>query len=342
MTRLAVAGVGAISPAGVGVSTLAEATTLGRCVAAGPISETNVAVLKKIRRSAAITLYAATAVEEALRDCGVSGFADCALISGVTNGALNFSADFHHTLVTEAKETASPTLFSESVLNAPAGNASIIFNIRGPVYSIIGGQSIAIKALMLAATLIETRRAQRAIVVCAEERNELSSFCYSRFNPKAARVFSEGAGALLIEPVDERRPINPVELCTITGYAAYTIPGSPHLALQRAIDGALSMADLEAADIGVAVSDYKTATLFREIPTLSFSDCLGYAFCVSTMWNIILAAMACGGGCPVNPLFAAGLKKYAKHSEINHVIIYAAEEDGDASAIILSRVGASS
>ncbi|MBF0568093.1 MAG: beta-ketoacyl synthase chain length factor [Nitrospirae bacterium] len=337
MTRLAVTGVGATSPAGVGVSTLAEAAALGHCVAANPISEAAVAVLRKIRRSAAITSYAVTAVEEVLRDRGVSDFGDCALIAGVTNGALNFSTGFHHTLVTEAKDTASPTLFSESVLNAPAGNASIIFNIRGPVHSIIGGPSVAVKALMLAATLIETRRAQRAIVVCAEERNELSSFCYSRLNPKAAWVFSEGAGAVLIEPVDELRP----KLCTISGYAAYTIPDSPQLALQRAIDGALSMADLAAGDIGVAVSDYKTTPLFREIPTLSFSDCLGYAFCVSSMWNIILAAMACAGGCPVNLLFAAGLKKYAKHSEINHVIIYAAEEDGDASAIILSGVSES-
>ncbi|WP_420263823.1 beta-ketoacyl synthase chain length factor [Candidatus Magnetominusculus dajiuhuensis] len=341
MTRLAVTGVGAISPAGVGVSTLAEAAALGHRVAANPISEAAVAVLRKIRRSAAITSYAVTAVEEVLRDRGVSDFGDCALISGVTNGALNFSTGFHHTLVAEAKDTASPTLFSESVLNAPAGNASIIFNIRGPVHSIIGGQSVAVKALMLAATLIETGRARRAIVVCAEERNELSSFCYSRFNPKAARVFSEGAGAVLIEPVDEQRPINPVKLCSISGYAACTIPDSPQLALQRAIDGALSMAGLAAADIGVAVSDYKTTPLFRDIPTLGFFDCLGYAFCVSTMWNIILAAIACGGGCPVNPLFAAGLKKYAKHSEINHVIIYAAEEDGDAAAVILSRVSES-
>ncbi|MBF0553006.1 MAG: beta-ketoacyl synthase chain length factor [Nitrospirae bacterium] len=336
MIRLAVTGVGAISPAGVGAGALAEATALGRRVAAGHISETGLAVLRKLRRCATITSYAVTAVDEALRDRGAGGFGDYALIAGVTNGALNFSAGFHHTIVAEAKETASPALFSESVLNAPAGNASIVFNIRGPVHSIIGGPSVAVKALMLAATLIETGRARHAIVVCAEERNELSSFCYSRFNPSAAGALSEGAGALLIEPADELRPINPVTLCTISGYAAYTIPDRPQQALQRAIDGALSMAGLTVGDIGVAVSDYKTVQI--DVPTLSFFDCLGYAFCVSTMWNIILSAMACGGGCPINPLFATELKKYAKHSEINHVIIYATEEDGDASAVILSRV----
>jgi hypothetical protein len=101
------------------------------------------------------------------------------------------------------------------------------------------------------------------------------------------------------------------------------------------------MAGLDISDIGAAVTDFKTAPIPGKIPVLSFFDVFGYAFCVSTMWNIILAAAAFRGSA-VTPVFAAGIGKYAKHPEINHVIIYTAEESGAAAAIILSRAHAPS
>ena len=342
MTRLAITGVGAISPAGVGVGPLVEAAAAGDRISAAAIglSVSDSAALRKLRRSAPITLYGVSAVDEALRDAGTGGCApgDYALIAGITNGALNFSVDFHAELL--AREMASPALFSESVLNAPAGNASIAFNIQGPVHTLVGGPSVAIKALMVAADLIATGRAARVAAVCAEERNALSSFCYTRFQPLAAGALSEGAGALLLEPEDDKRG---GQLCVLSGYASCMVPGDPQGALRRTIDSALLMSGfLTLGDIDMGITDFKTTELIDDkVPVLSFIDVLGHAFCVSTMWNIILAAVAIGD-CAATPVFAGKLKKYAKHSEINHVIIYTAEESGAAAAVILSRAHASS
>ncbi|MBF0320632.1 MAG: beta-ketoacyl synthase chain length factor [Nitrospirae bacterium] len=342
MTRVAISGVGAISPAGVGVRPLVAAAAAGDRISAAAIglSVSESAALRKLRRSAPITLYGVSAVDEALRDAGTGGCAsdDYALIAGITNGALNFSVDFHKELL--AREMASPALFSESVLNAPAGNASIAFNIRGPVHTLVGGPSVAIKALMLAASLIATGRAACVAAVCAEERNALSSFCYSRLQPLAAGALSEGAGALLLEPEDKSRG---GQLCVLSGYASGMVPGDPQGALRRVIDSALAMSGLLALeDINVGVTDIKTTELIGDkVPVLSFFDVLGHAFCVSTIWNIILAAMAIRGSA-VTPVFAGKLKKYAKHSEINHVIIYTTEESGAAAAVILSRAHAHS
>jgi hypothetical protein len=147
----------------------------------------------------------------AVTDAGFSpaafGGERAGLIVGITHGAVNYSVQFHRTLLLEGALGASPLHFSESVPNAPAGNGAIAFQIHGPVHTLIGEEPVGAQAIDCAADLLRRGLVDRCLVVATEEWNEVVAHAYAQIDRAAGRragsddapPLGEGAAALVLE-----------------------------------------------------------------------------------------------------------------------------------------------
>ncbi|OHB68315.1 MAG: hypothetical protein A2W17_05505 [Planctomycetes bacterium RBG_16_41_13] len=290
----------------------------------------------KFRRAAEISKFTMSAAKMAMDDAQVdsSNIKNLGLVVGLTHGALNYTQSYHELLVTEGPESASPILFSDSILNAPAGNTSICLGIHGPVHTLIGGSVTTIRAIMLAVQLLATKKMEKSVIASAEELNEFSLYCYYKLGIK---TLSEGAGALLIEPEDTKNNQDPY--CYISGFASQTNPSNLQSALEESVETALKKANLKAKDVDLLMTSPSFPKVqpldAYEIPMGSLDSITGNAFAVSTIWNIILSALCIRHGAIPSPI----LKNSAPiNNEIRNVMICATEREGVAGVLILSKI----
>ncbi len=172
------------------------------------------------RRVADATKFTLAAISMALSDAGLerdrSRVGREGLLVGVTHGAIDFSTRFHQGLLLEGPQGASPLHFTESVLNAPAGNAAIAFGIRGPVHTMIGEETVGGNAIGMALSLLHSGELDRCIVAGAEEWVDIVVNAYDRVDRARGMLrhgsdppvpLGEGAAALVLETasVDSRR-----------------------------------------------------------------------------------------------------------------------------------------
>jgi len=220
-----ITGIGIVSPAGIGMDDFACAIGVPPRPAAGfrvPAFglEEYVGNPSSFRRVADATKFTLAAISMALSDAGLdrdrrrSGREG--LLVGVTHGAIDFSTRFHQGLLLEGPQGASPLHFTESVLNAPAGNAAIAFGFRGPVHTLIGEETVGGSAVRMALSLLRSGELDRCIVAGAEEWVVIVANAYDgidrargmgkRGSPPPAPL-GEGAAALVLETasVDSRR-----------------------------------------------------------------------------------------------------------------------------------------
>jgi 3-oxoacyl-[acyl-carrier-protein] synthase II len=219
MSRVAVSGIGIVSPGGLGREAFLQALAAGGRAAGGSrvpefSLEQYLGGSHSFRRVAGATKYALAAMSLAIRDAGFSvgafGGERAGIVATITHGAVTYSVDFHRVLLLEGPLAASPLHFSESVPNAPAGNGAIAFQVRGPVHTLMGEEPVGTQAIDLAAGLIRAGLADRLLVVGTEEWNELVAHAYGQCDSAARRLpdpgevppLSEGAAALVLEPED--------------------------------------------------------------------------------------------------------------------------------------------
>lgn len=166
---------------------------------------------RAFRRVSGATKFALAAMGLAVGDAGFSaqtfGGPNAAIIVGLTHGGTPYSVQFHRELMLEGPLTASPLHFSESVPNAPAGNAAIAFRARGPVHTLVGEEPVGTQAIDLAAGLLRSGVVTRCIVAGTEEWCEVVTHAYTQMDrarrgepaPEAVPPLSEGAAALVLE-----------------------------------------------------------------------------------------------------------------------------------------------
>jgi 3-oxoacyl-[acyl-carrier-protein] synthase II len=142
---IVVTGIGMIGPGAFGraavVGTFPE---LPRSEGTGRVPEFALEELllggRAFRRVSGATKFALAAMGLAVADAGLSpqtfGGPDAGIIVGLTHGGAPYSVRFHRELMLEGRLAASPSHFSESVPNAPAGNAAIAARPRA--YTLIG------------------------------------------------------------------------------------------------------------------------------------------------------------------------------------------------------------
>ena len=169
----------------------------------------------RLRRSSAISRFAAAAGLAALKDAGVDLTPDVAarmgLVFAVSNGGVIYTRRFYDEIVDKDARAASPLLFPETVFNAPASHLAAILGLTGATYTLVGDGATGILAVKMAEDLIRNHNLDYCLVVGTEETDWLLCDAYRkwrllrrtppielfRVSPKGT-ILSEGAGAVLL------------------------------------------------------------------------------------------------------------------------------------------------
>ncbi|MDP9100120.1 MAG: hypothetical protein M3N48_14180, partial [Verrucomicrobiota bacterium] len=226
-----IAGMGWVTPLGSGVAEVwsrllngesARAETLSSPLGRDypvfrvPASATaKAAAHARLRRSSAISRFAAVAGLDALESAGVKLDSEIAkrtaLIFAVSNGGVIYTKRFYHEIVESGAQAASPLLFPETVFNAPASHLAAILGITGASYTLVGDGAVGTLALKMAEDLMTSDTLDYCLVVGAEEADWLLCDAYHKWRllravppvepfqqPARGTIVSEGAGALLL------------------------------------------------------------------------------------------------------------------------------------------------
>lgn len=242
MSRIFVAGLGAVSPAGWSVAAMREALELGNvypgeALAGGPPGESGgkrprLARLvpapvprpdfishPRLRRSSPITHYAAAAALEAVAGIQSGGLEErrIGLIVCLQSGCVQYSCRFYDETLKDPA-TASPLLFPETVHAAPASHIATLLGKVTLVSSQVGDPSCFLQATALAAQWLGEERVDFCVVIGAEEPNWITADGLGHFD----RSICIGAGAGAICLCRDPRAAIGVELIAITDAHTYS------------------------------------------------------------------------------------------------------------------------
>src|SRR5262245_13126069 len=228
---LAIAGMGWVTPLGNGADDVWERLLQGDEASATAISEQfgnrpyNVFRVPesaltglahpRLRRSSAISRFAAAAGLEALRSAGVKVNSQnaerIALIFAISNGGVIYTKRFYRDVVETGAQAASPLLFPETVFNAPASHLAAILGITGVTYTVVGDGAVGLLAIKMAEDVMMNESLDYCLVVGTEEIDWLLCDAYRRWRllrsappiepfGKQTRgmILSEGAGGILL------------------------------------------------------------------------------------------------------------------------------------------------
>jgi hypothetical protein len=213
MNRIYVSGLGAVSPAGWGVSALRQALDAGKALPIDPLERpgwdkplrvrlvpapaTRPAFLAhpRLRRSSPITHYAAAAVLEALKNLhpAQSEARRLGLIVCLQSGCVQYSYRFFDEALADPS-TASPLLFPETVFAAPASHVAAMLGNTPMVYTLIGDPASFLQGLALGAQWLLQNRVNVCLVVGSEEINWLRADAL--WHLEHAAVMTGGAGVV--------------------------------------------------------------------------------------------------------------------------------------------------
>lgn len=218
---LAIAGIGAVSPAGWGVPAMMAALDAGNALPVSelerprgdqvvrtsvlrvPVDSSAVPKFSRLRRASPISKFAAAAVMEALGPERLAlttrGDLRVGVIFTLTNGCVNYSNRFFGEVLDDPS-IASPILFPETVFNAPSSHLSAMIGAHAPNDTLVADGAGFFTGIDLAAEWIERGDVDGCLVVASEELDWLSAEALMHYS-RAYRP-SEGAGAIYLEPSD--------------------------------------------------------------------------------------------------------------------------------------------
>jgi hypothetical protein len=212
--RIVIAGTGAVSSAGWGVSALIAALERGEASAVSileraeirtpvrrvPENAAGVPKSARLRRTSPVSKFAAAAAIEAIGQERLAKIASgewrVGVIYTLLNGCVNYSNRFFGEVLTDPS-VASPILFPETVFNAPASHLAAMLGSASPNDSLLGDGAEFFTGLEVAAEWIARGDVDGCVVVGAEELDWLCAEAL-RFHSRDY-VPSEGAGALYLE-----------------------------------------------------------------------------------------------------------------------------------------------
>lgn len=218
---VAVAGRGAISPAGAGVATLLKRD---------PIPESELVSLRapetkrypvlrvdarqpaldrwvrepRLRRASPVATFLVEAAAQALAEWQRPANARLGIVGAFFCGCPAFSRRFFEQTIRLGPSAASPALFPETVYNSPLSHAASILGIGGAAYAVVGDDTAWAEAVRVGATWLALDEVDAVLVVAAEELDIISVEAYAAAGwLRSGRAFrpAEGAAAVLL-----RRP----------------------------------------------------------------------------------------------------------------------------------------
>jgi 3-oxoacyl-[acyl-carrier-protein] synthase II len=291
LTRsVAITGVGAVTPLGVGARTLHERWCagrsgiedgLGRCDEFDPREHLSV---KEVRRSDRFTQLALAAAAEALAEAGwdggpAGGGDRVACVIGTGIGGINTIEEQHDIMRERGPERVSPLGIPTLMANAASGVIAMKYGLRGQSFGTVSACAAGAHAIGMAARLIAYGDADSAVTGGTE--STLTALTLAGFTKMEALsksgvsrpfdrrrdgfVMGEGAGVLVLEAEDAARARGARVLGRVSGYAstsdAYhlTAPEPGGRGAARAIELALADAGVAAADVAY-VNAHGTST----------------------------------------------------------------------------------
>lgn len=238
MSRIFVCGLGAISPAGWGVSPLHSALAHGEPIATQvltrpglkkpllvrtvPPPETRPVFLThpRLRRASVITQHTVGAALEAIGEDAasvLSGGLRLGIVVCTMAGSVNYSRRFYEEVLRDPA-TASPLLFPETVFNAPASHLAACLGTNEISYTLVGDAGIFLQGLGVAAGWLLDNRVDGVVVVGAEEADWVVTEAIGLFQRDA--IHSAGAGAVYLRK--EKTSAACAELVGITDSFLFT------------------------------------------------------------------------------------------------------------------------
>lgn len=322
---LRIGGMGWVTPLGSGVDAVWKRLVQGDHATpdtiSSPLHERTFAVFRvpadatsglpahpRLRRSSAISRFAAAAGLAALENAGVTLTAESAertaIIFAISNGGVIYTKRFYHEVVESGAQAASPLLFPETVFNAPASHLAAILGITGASYTLVGDGAVGLLALKMAEDLMQSAALDRCLVVGAEEGDWLLCDAYRRWrllraappvepfrSPARGTVLSEGAGAVLLDRV------GPTVVDAIDGGCNFIHQRDAAKCVEQ-IFANLGVSDddlIVASANGTFVDAAESAAIRRHSPAAQVfapKAALGESVGASTLWQLICAAQA--------------------------------------------------
>jgi len=169
---------------------------------------------------------------------------DTGVAVGTTLGSLRSISDFDRDAIQEGPRYVNPALFPNTVINSPASQVSIKFNIKGFNATISTGFSASLDAINYAADFI---RLGRVKVVLAGGVEELCLQTFIGFYKAGLSVtIGEGSAILVLEDLDSARQRNAHIYAEVSGYGAGC---GARDGIKKAMEESIKEADIALADI---------------------------------------------------------------------------------------------
>ena len=282
MTRLVVTGAGVLSPAGIGLQSLAaqisghrgvprsRSLDAGALCTEGPpdaifnaVADFDVRQFLGRKGTAALDRQSALAVVacgQALEDSGLCVNDDnrdrIGVALGTSWGSLKSISDFvKESLLADRPYLVTPTHFPNTVLNCAAGQSAIRYGLRGINATVAGGRIAFLNALEYAANALRCGHADSMLTGAAEELTAHTAWAIHASRQEAKpTIVGEAAASFVIESFDAAsacsRHVDIEVLSVSTGFC----PGSRKpervsACLDGCIRGVLKEAELGARDV---------------------------------------------------------------------------------------------
>jgi 3-oxoacyl-(acyl-carrier-protein) synthase len=294
-------GVGTLGAPGIGAEALAEALASGKTLtrevdrSAGyhlpegarraclvpPGQLGNWLSPAEARRMSPPSKLAVAAARMALRCAGLTGVDEegTAVVLATAFGPSTYTEGLLKQILCEGPESASPSLFTESVANAPAAQIAILCRARGPSLTICQREAGPLIAMGRAASEVAAGRARRSLAGSVDEMTPLLHALLDRFGGLArpgsdgeetARPFDrrrcgflagEGATLLVLESEEELRQRGGRALAKLLAWGSAFDPTAPPTGwgtgtapLARRLVRTLAQAALTPSDVDLIIS----------------------------------------------------------------------------------------
>ena len=224
-----------------------------------------------------------------------------ALVFATGYGGLSSTVDFLESVASRGPEFGSPTAFYQSVHHSPAGQLSIALGLRGTALTVSARELSGEAALRVALTLLKTGRADKVLLVAADERSSSLDNGYRSYgvlagegaHPERCLDPGEGAGVLLLGK--EPGPLQ-IDECTVTAHSCPVLQFArpeqfaPLIRKKIAVNAAPLSFSLAAPNAEISNAE---ASIVREVPGLEkWSDTRHFGFHASAgLLRLIAAAV---------------------------------------------------
>lgn len=249
MRDVAITGLAAVSPGGIGADALWERLLAGEppplapgptrpglalppaCAFAEELPAERWADPRRVRKASGATRLAVVAARLAVVDAALPEDpdlrADTGVILGTCFGSNGYYLKFHERVLERGPAAANAVLFTESVFNAPAGHVSMDHGLHGASLAVAGGEESGLSAVIVAHDRLRLGAARAALAGGVEEYADLvhaSLLSEGRAAREAAGglgplpgPFAEGAAVLVLEDAAEARARGARVLATLRG-----------------------------------------------------------------------------------------------------------------------------